>query len=268
MNQALLQAKLAALDLPGIRWFDTVGSTNDVALDWLASGAAEGCLVAADTQTSGRGRLGRRWITEPGSALAFSVVLKPSPEEAQRLALFSPLGALAVCRALEAGWGLRPEIKWPNDVLLNGRKVCGILVEAAWMGDALQGVVIGIGVNVTPDSVPPEEAVMYPAGCVEEAAGCPVDRAVLLREVLAALRSVRALLLEPAFFEEWDRRLAFKNERVALAYDAQQPQGEDRAEGLLQGVGADGSLLLKLPSGETRAISVGDVHLRPARRAC
>src|SRR5512142_3320319 len=139
MDVDRLRSHLSGLPVAHIRCFDTVGSTNDEALAWAAAGAQDGCLVVADQQTLGRGRLNRRWITRPGAALAFSLIFQPGPEEIERMGFFSPLGALAISQALEEKLGLSPEIKWPNDVLLMGRKTAGILVEAAWMGTRLQG---------------------------------------------------------------------------------------------------------------------------------
>ena len=113
---------LSRLPVPAYRYYESATSTNDLALDWAASGAPDGALIVADTQTAGRGRLSRRWITPPGSALAFSLVLRPTAQELAKPALFSPLGGLALSIALESLFDLHPAIKWPNDVLLNGQK--------------------------------------------------------------------------------------------------------------------------------------------------
>ena len=94
--------------------------------------------MIADQQTKGRGRLGRSWVTNPGAALAFSIILRPTAEEIDHLGLFSPLAGLAVCLALQ-NLHLPAEIKWPNDVLLARRKTCGILAESVWQGEQLQG---------------------------------------------------------------------------------------------------------------------------------
>ena len=138
MDVNSLTSLLSELPVPQIRYFETIGSTNDEALAWIQAGSQDGCLVIADQQTQGRGRLNRRWITHPGAALAFSLILQPTAGEIDRLEFFSPLGALAICQAMEELYGLNPQIKWPNDVLLQGRKIAGILVETAWLGDRLQ----------------------------------------------------------------------------------------------------------------------------------
>src|SRR5512138_2140316 len=101
MDVHTLTSLLAGLPVPQTRYFDTIGSTNDEAIAWIQAGAQDGCLVVADQQTRGRGRMNRRWITRPAAALAFSVILQPTPEEVGRIGFFSPLGALAICQALE-----------------------------------------------------------------------------------------------------------------------------------------------------------------------
>ncbi len=252
--------KLSGLPVPQVRYFDTTGSTNAEALDWAASGAEDGCLVIADQQTQGRGRLGRRWITQPGSALAFSLILRPGKEEAQHLGLFTALGALAVSQALEDSLRLRSAIKWPNDVLLQGRKCAGILAEADWSGERLDGVVIGIGINIGASAVPPAEALLYPATSVEEAAGQEVDRLEMLRAVIEALFAWRKQMGNPSFLEAWQLRLAFLGVWVQIQESA---EGSKRIIGQISGLAADGSLLLRDEAGQTLTISTGDVHLRP-----
>ena len=176
MLPADLASELAGLALPAWRYCELVGSTNDFALAWGEAGAADGSLVVADEQTAGRGRLDRRWFTPPGAALAFSLVLRPNPAELTCVARFSPLGALAVQQALAVNLNLPAEIKWPNDVLVGRRKVCGILAESTWQGETLTALVLGIGVNITPAAVPPADQLLFPAGCIETALGKPVPR--------------------------------------------------------------------------------------------
>ncbi len=257
MDVGTLASLLAALPVPQIRSFDTIGSTNDEALSWAAAGAVDGCLVAADQQTQGRGRMNRRWITRPGAALAFSLILRPRLEEIGRMAFFSPLGALAICRALEDSLGLAPQIKWPNDVLLEGRKAAGILLETAWLGERSEGIVIGIGLNVTPASVPPAGELLFPATSIEEAAGHPVDRFALLREILWALFAWRSRLNEGAFRLAWEQRLAFRGEWVRI-----EGTGSEPVTGQVLGIDSSGGLLLRSSAGEAITITVGDVHLR------
>jgi len=253
----MLTSALAGLRLGEVRFLQETGSTNADALEWAEAGAPDFSLVAADRQTAGRGRLDRRWVTNPGAALAFSLVIRPDPGELSHLVLFSPWAALGVSRALEA-LGLHPEIKWPNDVLLGRRKVSGILLESRWQGQELGSLVVGVGINVAPSSVPPPEALLFPADCVENVLGHPVDRGSLLREVLAALLDSRPGVGSPAFLEEWEKRLAFRNEWVTIAA----PGGSGRT-GKLLGLDPDGSLRLVDTRGSLFSVQAGEVSLRP-----
>ncbi|MEP6989218.1 MAG: biotin--[acetyl-CoA-carboxylase] ligase, partial [Chloroflexota bacterium] len=131
-----------------VRYFSQIGSTNDVALEWMNSGTAKGSIVVADEQVKGKGRLGRVWQTPPGTALIVSVVLHPQVHD---LAQITMLGALAISDMVKCLGIESVGIKWPNDVMLNGLKVSGILPEAVWECDRLVGVVLGMGINVRID---------------------------------------------------------------------------------------------------------------------
>lgn len=258
MDVDTLKQRLSGLPVPQIRYYDTVGSTNDEALAWAAAGAADGCLVIADQQTRGRGRFQRRWVTRPGAALAMSLILHPTSVEMEHFGFFSPLGALAITQALQETLGLEAQIKWPNDVLLQRRKAAGILVEAAWLGDQMQGVVIGMGLNVAPEAVPPAAELLFPAISVEEAAGRAVDRLEVLRAIVQALFQWRARLTSPDFLQTWQERLAFRGEWVQI-----EGAGSEPVSGEVLGIDPSGSLLLRSAGAETIAVAVGDVHLRP-----
>lgn len=262
MDQATLKNLLAGLPIPQFRYYDSTGSTNDDALEWASAGAADGCIVIADQQTKGRGRLDRRWVTQPGAALAFSLILHPRQEEMAHLVFFTALGALAVSQALEETLRLEPQIKWPNDVLLQSRKAAGILVETAWAGEQLQGLVMGIGLNVTPAAVPPADMLLFPATSVEAAAGQPVDRLALLRAILDTLFTWRGRITSRAFHQAWEQRLAFRDEWVEVQETG---EGSPVVTGQVVGIGEDGSLLLRDASGAVRPVGVGDVRLRPAK---
>ena len=141
------------------RVYDSIDSTNLEALRWAAEqDAAEGSLVVADSQSAGRGRWGRTWLAQPGAALMFSVVLRP--EDQVPPGLVSTVGGLAVATAIEGTTGLSTAIKWPNDVLINQRKISGVLVEARSIGHAENALVLGAGINLhwQPGGVPAEIA--------------------------------------------------------------------------------------------------------------
>ena len=171
-----------------VRFFDAIGSTNDVAWDWAEGGAPEGALVVADHQTRGRGRWDRAWIDRPGSSLMFSIVLRPPPG-GEAVSLLTTAAGLACADALEDVMGLPTGLKWPNDVTVDGKKIAGLLVEAATREERVQTAVVGCGVNVhLPAEMPAEVA----SGATSIAAALAqrddvraVDRAGLLAAILA-----------------------------------------------------------------------------------
>jgi BirA family biotin operon repressor/biotin-[acetyl-CoA-carboxylase] ligase len=257
MNQNELKKAFSKLPLGDIRYFDSVGSTNNEALAWATSGAKDLSLVIADEQTEGRGRLDRKWFTSKGTALAFSLILRPTPAEKSYLTRIVGLAALAIADALRTR-GLVPQIKWPNDVLLNGRKVAGILVESVWSGEEVDCVVIGIGMNVFRSAVPAEEVLLFPATSLEESLGPEVQREKVLHDILAGIIALRPHLGSDSFIASWDSALAFRGEQV-------QVEQEDGTwmTGRLLGLEPDGSLKLVDEGGQPRTVRFGDVRLRP-----
>jgi BirA family biotin operon repressor/biotin-[acetyl-CoA-carboxylase] ligase len=167
--------------------------------------------VIADQQSAGRGRGDRRWVTNPGSALAISLVIRPSAQELEMLPRFTALAALGLVNTLEA-LGLQAEIKWPNDVLLDGKKAAGVLVETEWRESDLAALVIGLGVNVLPKSVPPAEQLRYPAISVAEVMGMAVDRWALMVALVKGMKNLRPLLTLDDFIRVWNNKLAFRGE--------------------------------------------------------
>jgi BirA family biotin operon repressor/biotin-[acetyl-CoA-carboxylase] ligase len=257
VNADILWDKLAGLPIPAIKWFDSIGSTNDVALEWAEKGAPDGALVIADHQSAGRGRMQRRWITPAGSALAFSLILRPKDEEMTRLTLFSGLGALSVSKALDE-LGLKSEIKWPNDVLIARRKAAGVLVELVWQAEQLQALVVGIGLNVAPASVPPPSEVLFPATCVETMLGKETNRWELLKSILRHLFVLRPQLSETSFMKEWEGRLAFYREWVQV----EQPN-QAILVGQVAGITDEGGLRLLTENQDFIVVTAGDIRLRP-----
>jgi BirA family biotin operon repressor/biotin-[acetyl-CoA-carboxylase] ligase len=264
MNERALRRILSDLPLGGVRFFNQIDSTNDVALAWAAEGAADLALVVADEQTAGRGRLERKWITLSGTALAFSLILRPRPVERDVIPLYSALGALAVASTLEEKYGLAPEIKWPNDVLVRGRKVSGILAETVWLGSRTESVVLGIGLNVLAEAVPAVESLDFPAISLETATGTTnatlqsIDRLPLLHDILAALIAWRPRLGAGEFIRAWEDRLAFRREQVQVWAENQPVRA-----GQVEGLDRDGGLRLRSPEGEVFSVRFGEVHLRP-----
>jgi BirA family biotin operon repressor/biotin-[acetyl-CoA-carboxylase] ligase len=277
-----LERVLKDLPLGPVRYFASIESTNSEAARWVDNGAPDMALVAADEQTAGRGRQGRQWFTPAGAALAFSLILRnpggrvimdnqpenaPAPSgrlDAQaQVAAITALGALAVSQALEQRYALSPEIKWPNDVLLENRKVCGILAEAHWQAEWLAAVVLGIGINVAPASVPADKDLLYPATSVESVLGRPVDRLELLHAVLERLVWLRTQMEPQEIIASWDERLAFRGKPVRVFTGTALDQPAD-AEGEIIGLDQNGCLRLRLPSGAEHTVCTGELRLRPA----
>jgi BirA family biotin operon repressor/biotin-[acetyl-CoA-carboxylase] ligase len=265
MNAKRLDYALDDLPIGPLRYFKSVGSTNDVAIHWADEGAPDLALVVAEEQTAGRGRAGRTWFTPPNAALAFSIILRPPfPEQLETQALsarLTGLGALAVSHALRQDYQLDAKIKWPNDVLLDGRKVAGVLVEAHWQGDQLVAVILGIGVNVHFESVPPETDLVYPATCLQAILECAPSRPMLLHAILAHLLAWRAILGEDAFLDAWGDNLAHLGEWVQILNTGVGAGLQTTG----QVIGLDNSGRLKLRDRDNTLIVLNgdDIHLRP-----
>ena len=259
MDQKSLETSLKGLGLSKIAYFERVGSTNDIVADWARAGAEGLCLAVANEQRKGRGRAGRRWITPPGSALAFSLFLPgTSLSSSGHLGRAAGLASLAVCQALEKRYSLSPRIKWPNDVLLDGRKFCGVLAEAHWSGESLHALILGIGINIAPSSVPQEKDLNFPATCLEEALGKPVKRLLVLSQVLEELLVLIGRLQGDAFVQAWESRLAFLEQDVFLTDGL-----GNSIQGRLLGLNPEGQLRLRLADNQTRLFQSGEIQLRP-----
>jgi BirA family biotin operon repressor/biotin-[acetyl-CoA-carboxylase] ligase len=240
-----------------VRYYEQVDSTNDIALEWLREGAEAGSVVIADEQVKGRGRLGRNWYTPPGTAVILSVILRPKAEYVSRITM---LGALAVCEMVQqvptSLYTSQPEkweigIKWPNDVWLNGRKVSGVLSEAVWEGSELQGVVLGVGVNVRINFEGTEMA--EGAISIETALGKRVERLPLIAELLAQVDDWNERLGEPVLFDAWRNRLNMLGKKVTVQ--------EGTINGRAEDVDAGGALLVRDGTGKVHRVAAGDIAL-------
>lgn len=270
MDQPALEHLLSDLPLGSLRYYPTVTSTNDLAARWAEAGAPDLSLLAADEQTAGRGRLDRRWFTPSGSGLAFTLIVKGVEQTAGQTgtlhlpysARYTALGALAVCDVLNAALPamLPAQIKWPNDVIAQRRKLAGVLAEAQWHGSQLTAVILGVGINVAPESVPPPGQVNFPATCVETALEKQVDRWGLLKAVLQRLLYWRKRLDTPEFIQAWSASLAFRGEWVHLAFADKEP-----IEAQVLGLSPDGSLRVRNRQGEVQNLQTGEIHLRPVQ---
>jgi BirA family biotin operon repressor/biotin-[acetyl-CoA-carboxylase] ligase len=220
-----------------------------------APSTLDGALLVADAQTSGRGRLQRTWWAPAGTSLLLSLILAPAlhPTKAQQLTMIC---SLAVCDAILGLTGLEAQVKWPNDVIIGGRKVCGILTDLDVRGEELRWSIVGIGINVNVEwqEAPPLRS---PATSLLEETGQPVSRLRLLVSLLSLLETrYLALLAGHSFHEEWAGQMATLGKQVQVLSEHEQYQG------LAAGVDEDGALLLQEQGGQVRRILAGDVSLR------
>jgi BirA family biotin operon repressor/biotin-[acetyl-CoA-carboxylase] ligase len=257
MNQSSLQSLLSDLALGDIKYFNSIGSTNDEALAWANKGARDLSVIISDEQTMGRGRMDRPWFTPAGTALAFSMILRPSPSEKPFLSRLVGLAALSICEPLQK-FGLNPQIKWPNDILLDQRKVAGILLELAWAGEELKFVVVGIGLNVLKRAVPDTDILRFPGTSLESALEREVAREEILHEILAAFLSLRPALGTDELMNKWGAALAFRGRQVRVEMGAGRT-----VVGRLEGILSDGSLRLRDDNNKSVTVQFGDVSLRP-----
>ncbi len=248
-----IKTHLDRLALGGWRYIPVVGSTNDLALDWAAQGAPDWSLLLADEQRAGRGRGTRRWEMSPGKGLAMSLILRLTPAEKAHITRFTALAALGLVQALW-GYGLKGEVKWPNDVLLGGKKVAGVLVETAWMGESVEACVIGMGVNVAQESIPESADLRMSATSVEAAAEQAVDRWALLAEILQAMMALRPLITTDAFMEDWNQHLALRNAWIDFHFSS----GVVKSVKIL-GINGDGKLNLEHKDGSVEAVNSGEI---------
>lgn len=270
-----IQAALAGLPLGGIRWLDKIGSTNDEAALWAAAGGPDFALVIAGEQTAGRGRSGRTWLSPPESSLSFSLILHTARFGSDINPQLNALGALAVVKVLHKTYNLPAKIKWPNDVLIHRQKVSGVLVDASWIGEHLQMVVLGIGINVASNpamaAALDQSLLPFPPASLQDFINRPIDRLEILRLVLQELVAWLPKLSSTAFLRAWEDNLDFLGEcvHVDLSPPSQTPtqaaQITCSQEGTLLGIFPDGSLRLLTPAGNVIRVAAGEVHLRPSK---
>ncbi len=258
MNEADLKHAINDLKIPPFRFFKETDSTNSQALNWVSRGAPEYSLVIAESQTAGRGRNGRKWVTTPGSSLAVTIVLHPSTREQEKLGLFSLLGGYSVLKVLEENYHINAQVKWPNDVLIENKKTAGILAESLWQGKNLQGLVLGIGINLMMPSIPSSDLLMFPATCIEAHTKDNINPVETLVSLIKALIKVRESILSPIFIQQYESSLAYKDQLITL--DA--GEGEIHS-GTLRGIDDQGKIIIRIASGTEQVFPIGDVKLRP-----
>lgn len=252
-----LQARLGKPRVIGhdIRVLDQVTSTNDVVEQMAREDIAEGLVVFAESQTKGRGRLGRRWSSPSGKGLWFSILLRPNlhPTEVTQL---TAAAATALSRAIASETGLQTEIKWPNDLLLKGKKIAGILTELQAELDRVRHVIIGIGIDVqqSPSDFPAE--LRGTVTSLKMALDRPVDRPALATALLRELDRDYARILNRQFdelAEEWEARCDTLGRYVSIEMGARTLRGR------VESLDSNGALLLRTDHGRLEPVTGGDV---------
>ena len=213
--------------------------------------AEEGAVVVAEVQSEGRGRQGRHWVSQPGNLLV-SVLFRPTLET---LPFISIIGGIAAARAVRKVTGLEPKIKWPNDLLIGGRKAAGILAESAIVGDTVWYAVLGVGMNVSLATGENEDISAF-ATSVNAAAGQDVPREDLLRQFLMDLDAIYlALRLGKSPIAEWQDLLETTGQRLVATW------GDDTYTGVAEDTDELGNLLLRQDDGTLLTLTAGDVTL-------
>ena len=237
--------------------FEVIGSTNTTAMQMAEEGAPHGTLVVADRQDSGKGRRGRSWVMPAGIAIAMSIVLKPEellPGNAPMLTLVS---ALAVARAIREQTGLEAAIKWPNDIVIDGKKVCGMLTEMSTQIYYINHIVVGICINVHNEQFP--EELIDRATSLYLASGKHFSRAVLVEAVCENFEHYYEIFMRTQELSglqaEYDSWMVNKDRQVRIL----DPQGE--YEGKALGITERGELLVETPEG-VRKVDSGEVSVR------
>ena len=235
-------------------YFPSLTTTMEVARQEAIDGAPEGTAIIAGEQTAARGRLHRVWLTPQGN-IALSVVLYPHREHLHSLIMMT---SLAVARSIEVVTSLRTEIKWPNDILIGGKKVCGILIESDVRPDRVNYAIVGIGMNINLNVADFPE-IHATATSLSHELGKEVSRLSLVRCLLSEIEFFYlASTAGDAVYEQWQRKLITLGKEVR----AVSATGETALTGIAESVGRDGSLWLRLEDDSLTRVLAGDVTLK------
>jgi len=238
-----------------IYYFDSLASTMDGAMQLGIKSAPEGTIVLAETQSKGRGRMGRDWVSPKYKGIYFSLILRPQIPP-QQLPILTLLTAVSICEALESNYSLEAKIKWPNDIFIENKKLGGILTELNAEMDQVRFVVIGIGLNINND----RKSLMPSATSVFAEKGEIFNRVKILQLILKSIEENYFLLKSkgPDFIiDRWRHRNITLGRRVKISFH------KEHIEGQAVDIDSDGALLLRKDSGITQRVTAGDVtHCR------
>ena len=244
--------------------YDRIESTNTTALALAEQGAPEGTVILADSQTKGRGRMGRRWISPPHVNLYFSIVLRPTGNP-QTIGLWSLAAAVAVARTIEQTTALPARLKWPNDILVHAKKVSGLLLESAIHNGRVKHLVLGIGLNVNLTRVLLPEVLRNSVTSLREELGRELDRIKLLQRLLAQLElQYQSFQTEPP--DKVMENYRALSETLGQIVTVQLPDHE--WTGNVIGLTPEGALILQKPDRQNVIVRSDDVvHVRPPHAA-
>lgn len=241
-----------------IYYFDTVSTTNDKAKELARQGDGEGTLIVAEEQTGGKGRLGRKWFAPKYKGIWFSLILCPPvlPPEANQVTM---LAAVAVASAIKKETGIEAGIKWPNDLLVGSKKICGILTELSAEMERINYLVAGIGINVNQDETDFPEELRESAASLKNEFKRKIDRVRLIQTTLAEFERWYGTWLEQGFAPVLAR---WKEMSVSLNCPVRISAPNNSWDGWAEDIDGDGALLLRLPGGELKRVISGEVSLR------
>lgn len=238
-------------------FYEELGSTNLQAKLDAENGAKEGTLIVADMQTAGRGRRGRMWSSPPGTNVYFTLVLKPD-YQVELASMVTLVMGLAVAQGIRETCGIEAYIKWPNDIVVKGKKVCGMLAEMSTERDFIHYVVMGVGINVGQQDFPQEIA--QTAACLEQACGHKVSRAELLVNVMKAFEHYYDIFRRDGsltgLLDQYNELLAGRDGEVRVL----DPKGE--YQGISRGISSTGELLVEREDGTVETVYAGEVSVR------
>jgi len=237
--------------------FHEVDSTNEEAANLAARGAPEGTVVIAEAQRRGRGRMGRRWASPKGLGIYLSVILRP-PISPNRTPVLSLLGALGVAEAIERTAGLEAALKWPNDLIVGGRKVGGLLGELCAEASRLQHVILGIGINVNQDEADFEAELRQTATSLKIESGRLVDRAAVIRSVCESLDHWYDRFLSSGVAAILD---GVRRRCLTLGREVVARSGDQELRGLAVDLDDEGALMIRDGRGSLHRLYAGDVTL-------
>jgi len=247
--EIILKGLKTAIVGRNILYYRTLPSTMDFAKKLAQEGMSEGIVVLCDEQTEGRGRQGRKWFASPSSSILMSVVFRPTLEELPQLNM---LVSLSIVLTLEKVAGIRSNVKWPNDVLIDGKKVAGILMENVFEGEALQAAVVGVGMNISLD-VSAYSEISSIATSLSAEAGRDFNRDDILRTLLKEMDALyQAVKRNEDVYHQWLPHVETLGKTVRIK------SGKSVEEGLAQSINPDGSITLRRFDGSLVTIATGE----------